>query len=79
MNQQLNLTIPQPMLKRVQQKTKEDGYRSAQEYILQAVRDKWFLENIGAYQAIAKGIDPKKRMSVSEFAVWSKSVRKNSK
>ncbi len=78
MNQQINLTIPKTMLDRAKKQAKEDGYRTVQEYILQSLRDKWFLENLPRYDAIAKELDEGKgtEMTLDEFKQWGEDLRK---
>lgn len=76
MNRQISLTIPEPMLRKAQQKAKEEGFRNVQEYCLQALRDKWFMDNLPRYERIAKQMErrPGKKMTVKEFLEWSRKI-----
>jgi Arc/MetJ-type ribon-helix-helix transcriptional regulator len=75
---QISLAIPEPMLKAAQRKARAEGYRSVQEYILQALRDKWFIDNLPRYERIAKELEEGKgtKMTLAEFNRWSQSLRK---
>ena len=77
---QISLAIPEGMLRTAKQKAKAEGYRSVQEYMLQALRDKWFIDNLSRYERIAKDLDNGKgySMSLEEFQKHSELLRKGS-
>lgn len=74
MNKQISLTIPEPMLRKAQQKAKEEGFRNVQEYCLQALRDKWFMERLPYYEKLSKELDEGKgyEMDLEEWEQYRK-------
>ena len=70
MSVQISLTIPDTLFKSVKKQSKEHGFRSVQEYMLQCARDKIFLENLPRYERIAQGMENEKTMTKKEFLAW---------
>jgi hypothetical protein len=75
---QISLSIPEGMLKAAKAKAKAEGHRSVQEYILQCMRDKWFMDRLPHYERIAKELDEGKgtTTTIEEFKAWSQGLRK---
>lgn len=78
MNKQISVTMPMPMYRYTVQKAKKDGHRSVQEYMLQALRDKWFMDRLPHYERIMKDLDEGKgtKMTIEEFERWNERLRK---
>lgn len=78
---QISLSIPDPMLATARKKAKAEGYRSVQEYLLQALRDKWFMDNLPRYERIYKDLKAGKGYSMTpeEFSEYSALIRKGSR
>ncbi len=78
---QISLTIPDGMLSTAKRKAKTEGYRSVQEYLLQALRDKWFMDNLPRYERIFNEMKSGKGYSMTpeEFTHWSGLLRKGSR
>jgi metal-responsive CopG/Arc/MetJ family transcriptional regulator len=62
---QISLSMPENLFKASNDYTKELGYRSLQEFILELIRNKVMLENIGRYNNIEK--DMKAGKNVKKF------------
>ncbi len=62
---QINLSIPENLLKASKQYSKEFGYRNIQEFILELIRKKVFFEKVERYQRIEN--DMKKGKNVKKF------------
>lgn len=77
---QISLTIPDEMLNTVKKRAKAEGFRNVQEYLLQALRDKWFLDNLPRYEKLAADLDKGKgySMSIDEFKQYNALLRKGS-
>lgn len=75
---QISLAIPDGMLAAAKKRAKAEGYRSVQEYLLQALRDKWFMDNLPRYERIYREAKEGKgyRMTAEEFAEYSDLIRK---
>jgi hypothetical protein len=80
MSKQISLTIPETMFRSAQKMAKKEGYRSVQEFVLQLMRDRFFLQNLPRYQRIASELDEGKgtRMTVEEFLEEGRRMRRNS-
>lgn len=63
-NKQISLTLPEPLFKMSSEYSKEYGYRSLQEFILDLIRKNVILKNLDRYREIEermkKGIGVKK-------------------
>jgi len=63
-NKQISLTLPEPLFEISSEYSKEYGYRSVQEFILDLIRKKVVLKNLERYKEIEekmkKGIEVKK-------------------
>jgi len=77
---QISVAIPDGMLKTAQKKAKQEGYRSVQEYMLQALRDKWFMDNLPKYERILDEVKAGKgySMSTEEYRRYSGLLQKGS-
>jgi len=62
---QISLSIPENLLKASKKHSEEFGYRNIQEFILELIRKKVFLEKVERYQRIEK--DMKKGKNVKKF------------
>jgi len=77
MSPQISLAVPDPLLEKLRARTREQGFRSVQEQILQMIRDQFFLDNLDRYKRIERemGNGKRHRMSVDEFRAWSRGLR----
>ncbi len=62
---QINLSIPENLLKASKQYSKEFGYRNIQEFILELIRKKVFFEKLERYKKIER--EMKEGKNVKKF------------
>ena len=70
MSVQISLTLPDFLFKSVKKRSKEHGFRSVQEDLLQCARDKIFLENLPRYERVMREMQKEGKMSKEDLFAW---------